>query len=141
MQCLVRICSDRAAALSRAQPDNPEKAARIPSVFLRQVRASIRFGVSVVMAAARRCSYLEYAEETPCLSAAFYLLELISRQGPRCQVMVCRDHVHKAWEFGQRTLERRFPKRQLKLAAVRLMPILEQKAEKKKAFGKGAGQL
>ena len=79
-------------------------------------------------------------EDSPCSAAAFYLLELISRQGPRCQVMVCRDHVRKAWEFGQRTLERRFPKRRLKLAAIRLMPILEENAEKKKALGKGAGQ-
>jgi len=55
-------------------------------------------------------------------------------------VKLCRDHVHKAWEFGQFTLYHRFPKQELKLAAIRLMPILEQKAEKKKAKAKSAGQ-
>ncbi|PYY19177.1 MAG: hypothetical protein DMG60_05385 [Acidobacteria bacterium] len=92
------------------------------------------------MTAARRCSYVKHAEDPPCPVAAFYLLELISREGPRCQVKLCRDHVHKAWEFGQFTLYHRFPKQELKLAAIRLMPILEQKAEKKKAKAKSAGQ-
>lgn len=93
------------------------------------------------MAAARRCSYVRFTEDPPCPVAAFYLLELISRQGPRCQVQVCRDHVHKSWEFGQLTLDYRFPGRELKLAAIRLMPILEQGAEKKKAKAKGAAGL
>jgi len=91
------------------------------------------------MAATRRCSYVKYEEDSPCPAEAFYLLELISRQGPRSQVLVCRDHVRKAWEFGERTLEHRFPQRKLKLGAVRLMPILEQQADRKKALARGAG--
>jgi len=105
-----------------------------------QVSAIVVSGVSVVMTADRRCSYVKYAKDSPCPADAFYLLELISRQGPRSQVLVCREHVRKAWEFGQRTLAHRFPKRKLKLAAVRLMPILEQQADMKKALARGAGQ-
>lgn len=86
----------------------------------------------------RPCSYRKYDDDPACPSAGFYLLELLSRQGPRTQVIVCKDHVHKAWEFGQQTLTNRFPKRNLRLAAIRLMPILE--ATNRKAGAAGAGQ-
>lgn len=75
-------------------------------------------------ASQRPCSYRKYDDDAPCRSAGFYLLELLSRQGPRTQVIVCKEHVHKAWEFGQQTLIKRFPHRNLRLAAIRLMPIL-----------------
>ena len=61
---------------------------------------------------------------------AFYCLELVSRQGPRCQTAVCREHVHHAWTFGQRELDARFPGRKLKLSSIRLMPFLKKKTAK-----------
>jgi hypothetical protein len=51
-------------------------------------------------------------------------------------VIVCREHVHKAWEFGQQMLINRFPNRNLRLAAIRLMPILE--AAKRRAMAAAA---
>lgn len=83
----------------------------------------------------RPCSYRKYDDDPTCQSAGFYLLELVSRQGPRSQVIVCKEHVHKAWEFGQQVLSQRFPKRNLRLAAIRLMPILETTNRKAKAAG------
>jgi len=50
-------------------------------------------------------------------------------------VIVFREHVHKAWEFGQQMLTKRFPKRNLRLAAIRLMPILEAANQKAVAAG------
>ena len=83
----------------------------------------------------RLCSYRKFDVDPPCRSAGFYLLELVSRQGPRSQVIVCREHVQKAWEFGQSVLLQRFPKRNLRLAAIRLMPILEATKKRSKAAG------
>jgi len=91
------------------------------------------------MGAPRPCMYRKFPDDVSCPSAAFYLLELISRQGPRSQVTICQAHVHKAWEFGQDVLDQRFPKRSLKLAAVRLMPILQPKSAKKNVLAKRAG--
>ncbi len=86
----------------------------------------------------KHCSYWKYRNDPPCSENAAYLLELISRQGSRCQVTVCRDHVHKAWEFGERILEYRFPGRKLKLSMIRLMPILETSKKNKQAKAVGA---
>lgn len=85
---------------------------------------------------ARPCSFWESQKDAPCAKEGFYLLELVSREGSRSQVVVCREHVHKAWEFGQRVLKIRFPKRALRLSSVRLMPILEKPA--KRAMRKSA---
>lgn len=87
-------------------------------------------------ASQRPCSYRKYDDDPLCRLAGFYLLELVSRQGPRTQVIVCKEHVHKAWEFGQRMLIKRFPNRNLRLAAIRLMPILE--ATRCRAMAAGA---
>jgi hypothetical protein len=85
------------------------------------------------------CSYWKFPDDPVCSSSAFYLLELVARQGQRCQTTVCRDHVHKAWEFGQAVLDKRFPNRNLKLSSVRLMPILEVTGANKKPSAKAAG--
>jgi hypothetical protein len=86
------------------------------------------------------CSYLQFLEDDPCPDGGFYLVEIISREGPRCQVAICRDHIHKAWGYGQTVLERRFPGRKLRLLCVRLMPILqmEKRSPRKKATAAGA---
>lgn len=81
----------------------------------------------------RPCEYRAHDEDPSCPVAGFYLLELVSHQGPRTQVVVCRDHVHRSWEFGQRVLDQRFRNRQLRLIAVRLMPILVNKRKRAKA--------
>ena len=83
----------------------------------------------------RPCSYRKYDDDPLCRSAGLYLLELVSREGPRSQVIVCKEHVHKAWEFGQQMLIERFPKRNLHLAAIRLMPILESTTRTAMAAG------
>jgi hypothetical protein len=86
------------------------------------------------------CSYLQFLEDDSCPDRAFYLVEIISREGPRCQVAICREHIRKAWPYGQMVLDRRFPGRKLRLLCVRLMPILqvEKRAPKKKAKAAGA---
>ena len=86
----------------------------------------------------KHCSYWKYRDDPPCSEKAAYLLELISREGLRSQVAVCGDHVHKAWEFGQRILEYRFPGRKLKLSMIRLMPILEMPKRSRQAKAAGA---
>jgi hypothetical protein len=67
-------------------------------------------------------------------------VEIIAREGPRCQVAICKEHIHKAWTYGQTVLERRFPGRKLRLLCVRLMPILqvEKRAATKRANAAGA---
>lgn len=86
----------------------------------------------------KQCTYWKFRDDPACSEDASYLLELISRQGPRSQVAVCADHVHKAWEFGQRILEHRFPRRKLKLSIIRLMPILELPKKNRRAKAAGA---
>jgi len=120
---------------STSKIDNPPHSARISQNYIHKI--SFRFADH--MGAPRPCMYRKFPDDVSCPSAAFYLLELISRQGPRSQVTICQAHVHKAWEFGQDVLDQRFPKRSLKLAAVRLMPILQPKSAKKKVLAKRAG--
>ena len=86
----------------------------------------------------RMCAYSEAPDYLGCELKAFYCLELISRQGPRCQTAVCRDHVHKAWAFGQQVLTTRFPDRVLTLLAVRLMPLLKKKTKRARRNAAGA---
>jgi hypothetical protein len=94
----------------------------------------VRVGCGVVSPPS--CAYLQFLEDDFCPSGAFYLVEIISREGPRCQVAICKEHIHKAWTHGQTVLERRFPGRKLKLLCVRLMPILQP--EKKRVAKKQA---
>jgi hypothetical protein len=89
----------------------------------------------------RPCRFWRSPDDEACAVKAFYCLELVSRQGPRCQTAVCREHVHHAWTFGQRELNARFPGRDLKLSSIRLMPFLEKKSAKRprqKAAGAGS---
>jgi hypothetical protein len=84
-----------------------------------------------------QCAFWRFEKDSACPNAAFYLLELLSREGPRCQTAVCREHVHHAWAFGQRVLARRFgSRRRLRLAAIRLMPLPQKAIE---ARDKAAG--
>ena len=86
----------------------------------------------------KQCSYWKFRDDPPCSENAAYLLELISREGSRSQVIVCRDHIHKAWEFGQRIFDYRFPGRKLRLSMIRLMPILELTKKNRRAKAAGA---
>jgi len=81
---------------------------------------------------ARRCSFRPYPEDSPCPSPAYYLLELASRNGQHCKVCLCRDHVHKAWGFGQQVLLERFPRRAPKLGSIRLVKLSESKEPQRK---------
>src|SRR6185437_5658425 len=69
------------------------------------------------------CSYWAFSNNERCHSTSCYLLELGSREGQHCRTILCREHVRKAWSFGQRLLEKRFPKRHPTLCSIRLMPI------------------
>jgi len=81
---------------------------------------------------ARRCSFRQYPEDSPCPSPAYYLLELASRSGQHCKLRLCRDHVHKAWGFGQQVLTERFPRRAPKLRSIRLVKLSESKEPQKR---------
>lgn len=69
------------------------------------------------------CVYSNSPAHETCRAAAYYLLELGSRQGQHCKAGLCKEHVRKAWSFGQRLLEKRFPKLHPTLCSIRLMPI------------------
>jgi len=71
------------------------------------------------------CSYWKLSRDAPCFSRARYSLEFTSREGPCCQAGICRKHIQKAWEFGERMLEQCFPGRNLRLCSIRLMPVPE----------------
>ena len=71
----------------------------------------------------RFCSYRECSEDERCRSNVYYLLELGSREGQHCRAELCKEHVRKAWSFGQRLLDKGFPKRHPTLCSIRLMPI------------------
>lgn len=90
---------------------------------------------------ARRCSFRQYPEDRPCPSPAYYLLELASRSGQHCRVSLCRDHVHKAWPFGQQVLLERFPRRSPKLGSIRLVKLSESKEPQKKKTGSGKKEM
>jgi hypothetical protein len=77
------------------------------------------------------CSYWKFSSDAPCFSHARYSLEFTSREGPCCQACICRKHIQKAWEFGQRMLEQCFPERNLKLASISLIPIPEARRSRK----------
>jgi len=81
---------------------------------------------------ARRCSFRPYPEDSPCPTPAYYLLELASRSGQHCKVCLCRDHVHKAWGFGQQVLLERFPRRAPELRSIRLVKLSESREPHKK---------
>jgi len=84
---------------------------------------------------ARRCSFRQQPEDRTCPSPAYYLLDLASRSGQNCRVCLCRDHVHKAWGFGQQVLLQRFPRRAPKLGSIRLAKLSESKEAPKKKAG------
>jgi PilZ domain len=81
----------------------------------------------------RHCSFRERPEDSPCPRAAYYLLELTSATGRRCCVRVCRNHVHKAWSFGQRVLTQRFPRETQTLRSIRLMHLFEYRSGTKRS--------
>lgn len=69
------------------------------------------------------CAYGLLLSGQKCRARAYYFLELGSREGTHCRTVLCKRHIHKAWLFGQRLLQQRFPKRRLNLSSIRLMPI------------------
>jgi len=79
----------------------------------------------------RRCSFRQHPEDSPCPAAAFYLLELASLSGRECEVCLCREHVHKAWTWGQHVLAQRFPNGPQKLRSIRLMKLSRAALRKK----------
>src|SRR5436309_4781296 len=72
---------------------------------------------------ARVCSFRQTPDDRPCPAVAYYLLELTSKSGRRCRVCLCREHVHKAWGFGQQVLLERFPRKMPKLRSIRLLKL------------------
>src|SRR3954469_3857007 len=82
---------------------------------------------------ARRCSFRQHPEDSPCPSVAFYLLELASSTGRECELCLCREHVHKAWTWGQQVLAERFPSTPEKLRSIRLMKLSKAALKRKKA--------
>lgn len=66
------------------------------------------------------CCFFSCSADETCHSTAYYLLEIGSREGQHCRAELCKEHVRKAWGFGQRLLDKRFPRRHATLCSIRL---------------------